>query len=100
MELSINNALLAIPRRGRHAAWLELGCIPEPMGIAERSSAHRPGLLGAPLDVGKGTRARSQVHSTGIAGGVAASSTNAGRCRSGFRGEARTEAISCCIEVC
>ena len=69
-------------------------------GLRSNHPLTAPGLLGAPLDDGKGTRARSQVHSTGITGGVAASSTDAGRCRSGFRGEARTEAISCCIEVC
>src|SRR5712672_2111717 len=50
----------------------------EALGIAERSSAHRPGLFRAPFDVGKGTWARSRVR-TGITGGVAASSTDAGR---------------------
>src|SRR5689334_6094635 len=35
------------------------------MGIAERSSPHRPGLFRAPFDVSKGSRARSQAKGSG-----------------------------------
>ena len=46
------------------------------MGIAERSSAHRPGLFRAPFDVGKGSRARSQTKGSDAPGSDANSSTD------------------------
>jgi hypothetical protein len=69
------------------------------MGIAERSSARSPELFCATIFPRKGSRPRSQIHSTGNAGGVAASGTNAGSRRSRFRGETHSEAISCRIKV-
>src|SRR6516162_168414 len=69
------------------------------MGIAERSPARRSGLFCATIDARKGSRPGSQIHSTGNAGGVAASGTNAGSRRSRFRGETHSEAISYCTKV-
>ena len=46
------------------------------MGIAERSSAHRPGLFRAPFNVGKGSRARSQTKGSDAPGSDANSSTD------------------------
>ena len=63
---------------------------------------HRASLLGAALDAGEGTRARSEAQSTGRSGsGANSRSTGADRSGSGTRVDAHTETeIPFCIEYC